>query len=718
MDLIKGLSAIPPAIWRFALGIRCLRPDDIRALGLLCGLLGIAAASITPFAAWEADLGLIWLFRLRGPRPPPPEVVLVSLDRDSAEALGLDPRRLHRWPRALHARLLNRLSRAGAELVVFDIHFHEARETRTDRQLASAMSRAANVVLFEHLEKSGDTLFSLEKRLKPLSRFAEIAVGSGPFTLAKGSRVQQFWLFKEGAGDAPSLPVVALHALLQRTLDEDDSELPSAAALKAHELAELLRAPQRREAWLAPHAHRRLAAAVMALHQAPGSRYLDFHGPPGSFPTLSYRQALDNPGDLDGRVVFVGYMEQPFETAQVDSFQTPFPGKAGVAASGVEIAATAFANLLEERFPTPPPAPWYLLLLLAWGLSTTVLYRLPALWAPPGAMLLATLYLGLATWLFRHWVLWLPVSTPLLIQLPAALLGALTLRYIERQRLQRHMSLFTHPELSHRVAGGESILDEATALFGVCLSSDASRFTGQAEVLAPPRLRERLNRYYGLLFPLVAHHGGRVSDVIGDEMLAVWDRPLPTPQLREQALDATLAMVAHLQAHTRGESPVAFPTRFGLHCGQIVVGSVGAGDHFEYRAVGDVVNTATRIQSLNKQLGTTVLASRAVVAELTGFEIRELGWFRLVGRGQPLEILEVRRRADTTDRNPSSPLLADFAVALRAFRNGALTEARERFAMLASQHEDGPSRFYRDYCESLPATVPADWSATVELHRK
>jgi len=703
--------------------IRRLRLDDIRLLGLFCGILGMVCASIAPINAWEVDLGLPWLFRLRGHRPPPSEVVLISLDRRSAGSLGLDPHRLYRWPRQLHARLLNRLTEANAGVVVFDIHFHEPRGAEEDAALAGALSRAANVVLFEYLRKTGDEHFMLEERLGPLPRFAESALGTAPFTLPKGQHVHQFWLFKEGAGDAPSLPVVALHGLLQRALRATGTESPFPTNLKAHQLATLLRADD----WpgiqepspigLSDH-DQTLFDAVAALHRGPGSRYLDFYGPPTSFRIIPYRQALTDPGDLDGRAVFVGYLEQPFETSQIDSFQTPFPGRDGVAASGMEIAATAFANLLEQRFPTQLPAGLSLVLLLLWGSVTILLYRLPAPRALPGALLLGVLYLGLATLLFRGWALWLPVATPLLIQLPVALLGALLLRYVERQRLQQHLGFFTSPELSQRAASGTGVLAESRMLFGVCLSSDASRFTSRAETLTATQLRDLLNRYYGLLFPLVERHGGRVSDVIGDEMLAVWDQALPAPRLREQALLAALAMEEHLHGPACRDPAAAFPTKIGLHCGSMVVGSVGAGGHFEYRAVGDVVNTATRIQSLNKQLGTRVLVSRAMVAELADFQVRELGMFRLVGRGQALEILELRGHRESIREQSRQPLPEDFAAALQAFRAGRVAQARERFAALADHHRDGASRFYRDYCDELPDTLPSDWSGIVELRRK
>lgn len=701
------LASATPGFWR------------VVQLGVFCALVGLLGAAVGPVADLEIGPGLTLLFQLRGPRTPPPSVILISLDRQSAEALQIDPRRLHRWPRGLHGQLLDRLSAAQADVVVFDVHFHEPRDSRQDQELAAAMSRAQNVVLLEYVQQTGADSFLIHERLPPLPLFADAALGSGTFTLPKGESVRQFWLFKKGAGDAPSLPVVALHAQLQRHLAANGIPQP----LAINEWIGKLR-NQQSHLPLIPTGEREnnstehldtLLAAVASLYRGPDSRYLDFYGPPTTIPVMSYLQALEDPGDLRGKVVFVGYLEQPFETSQVDSFITPFPSQDGVEASGAEIAATAFANLLEQRFPTPPPAWVYILLLIIWGLLGATLYFLPATYAVPGAALLASLYLGLATTLFSAYALWLPIVVPLMIQLPLALLGALLLRYLERQRLHAHLGLFTTPELSQRAATGEEILRESRWIFGVCLSSDATHFTSRAETLDAPRLHALLNSYYGRLFPQVEAHGGRVSDVIGDEMLAIWDRPVDNQVLRRQALTAALAMAEQLGGPDAAIAEGHFPTKFGLHCGQIVVGSVGAKSHFEYRAVGDVVNTATRIQSLNKQLGTTILASAAMLMDLQAFSVRSLGYFRLVGRREALEIFEIRHPENAWPE----PLVQGFNDALRAFQSGDLDGAGALFGNLVQEFRDGPSAFYRNYCcakSHLPSS--SDWDGTVALSQK
>ena len=121
---------------------------------------------------------------------------------------------------------------------------------------------------------------------------------------------------------------------------------------------------------------RRLLRALIGMYGGGDSRYLNFYGPPQSITTLSYVRVLRPGGDvgaraealdLHGKAVFVGYSER-LQPERLDEFYTVFSQKNGVHLSGVEIAATAFANLLENLPVTPLPRPAGFLLLFAWGL--------------------------------------------------------------------------------------------------------------------------------------------------------------------------------------------------------------------------------------------------------------------------------------------------------------------------------------------------------------
>jgi adenylate cyclase len=150
-----------------------------------------------------------------------------------------------------------------------------------------------------------------------------------------------------------------------------------------------------------------------------------------------------------------------------------------------------------------------------------------------------------------------------------------------------------------------------------------------------------------------------------------------------------------------------------------MLGSVGAAHHYEYRAVGDIVNTVTRIQGLNKFLGTTTLASDAVLEGVEGLLTRPLGGFLLAGKTTPMTISELI--ATTEEANEAQYVLAGrFAVALRAFHAQDWCRAAEEFAdLLADFPNDGPTRFYLARSKQFVAVPPGQpWDPAIPIDAK
>ena len=216
-----------------------------------------------------------------------------------------------------------------------------------------------------------------------------------------------------------------------------------------------------------------------------------------------------------------------------DGFATVFPGPRGARISGVEIAATAFANLLEGRLLQPAGVALTLVWTLGFGLVVSLVARLlPAPVALPLALALAGACYLAAQLLFGRADLWLPVTVPLLVQLPLGLLAGLLLQYREAQRARANVSRGLRYYLPEHIAAGfaaapvdPSALKEQ--LFAACMVTDAERFTSLAETMAPDQLSALLDRYFALLFGIVERHGGVVSDVVGDGTTCIWTAARP-----------------------------------------------------------------------------------------------------------------------------------------------------------------------------------------------
>lgn len=435
--------------------------------GLLFGLgVGLAGALFlaSPFGmAIEERLGLAWLFHLRGPEPPPREAAIVAIDERSAIDLGL-PKAPREWPRSLHGQLVDALVARGAELVVFDLAFSRPQPAEADQAFADAIARAGRVLLFETIERrvtqlspSSEDDVVVETFGDPITVLREAALGIAPLPLPNvPTRISRFWTFLGNAGDRVTLPALALTALALRhdrawpqfspgwvnPLGPDAGEAPRADGrvridLMARALRRHVKADFRLDT-LPPPADdegRRLRTALVSLYSAADSHYLNFYGPPGTIRHLGYAQVLacrdrtDPPCDIDlhGAVVFVGLSElgKPPDFER-DAFPTVFSRPDGVYLSGVEIAATAFANLLTDCTLRPLPlslaVPLVLLLGTAFGLAAALL---PPQTAAPSTLLLGVSYAVAAQLLFAHPGLWLPLATPLVGQLPVALIGGI-----------------------------------------------------------------------------------------------------------------------------------------------------------------------------------------------------------------------------------------------------------------------------------------------------
>jgi adenylate cyclase len=137
-----------------------------------------------------------------------------------------------------------------------------------------------------------------------------------------------------------------------------------------------------------------------------------------------------------------------------------------------------------------------------------------------------------------------------------------------------------------------------------------------------------------------------------------------------------------------------------------VLGTVGAREHLEFRAIGDIVNSAARVQALNKRLGTIVLAARDAIPP-RGIYYREIGTFQLAGMQHLLEIVEpIESGASLGERN--GELISRFMAALGEFKQGRLANACRAFESIRVDFDDdGPSRFYAEFIASHLDSRPA-----------
>jgi adenylate cyclase len=733
-------------------------------LGVVIGLLGILLGLSAIGTTFERSVGLSWLFGIRGETPPPDEVVIVAIDSRTGGRLGL-PDLPREWPRSIHGQLVDALVRGGASAIVFDVQFDKPKRETDDLAFATSVDKADRVALVEVITGKRQPIADatgrhtgsvwVEELIQPLPSLVDSAKGLGTFPLPKiDAAVYESWVFKDSVGGAPTLPAVALqiHALkaypewvslLKATGVPEFDNLPDGTEDigKAQQLRTLMRtlrraletdaeastklaALQRSEAAsISSPQTQRLLNALIKLYTGNAQRYLNFYGPPGTITTLPYHAVVrgSDPNleagalNFEGKTAFVGFSDL-YDPGQPDRFYTVFTGEDGVDLSGVEIAATAFANLLTDRSIRPTDPLQNALILLAFGITMgTIAYLFSAVIAVPLTLTLAVLYVIGAQWLFNSSDVWVPLATPLLTQLPAALfLGLIGQYLLERSRGERISAAISYylPENVARDLTENRLSPDAfnKVVYSTCLATDMSGFSTIAEQLPPGELASYLNDYFDTLAQPLKQHQVDVTEFRADAIMCAWTAAQPDVEVRKKAVLAALDAGSAVNLFRNRHNMATASLRIGLEAGQVYIGHAGGGGKFVFSIVGDCANTASRIEGLNKHIGTQILATDSVVDGIAGLLVRPLGAFQFVGKSEGLAIVEII--AQHSNASEEQILLTErFAETLARFHASQWKEAATGFEQILSRYpQDGPTRFYLARCRQYldGATQPDD----------
>src|SRR5205823_2494258 len=153
--------------------------------------------------------------------------------------------------------------------------------------------------------------------------------------------------------------------------------------------------------------------------------------------------------------------------------------------------------------------------------------------------------------------------------------------------------------------------------------------------------------------------------------------------------------------------------RIGLQDGHFYLGHTGGGGRFLYSILGDTANTAARLESLNKHLGTQILAAETVVANADGLLVRRLGAFRLAGKSDPISVVEILGKQSSATKDQLS-LCDAFAAALGRFRRNEWAAAAVDFeALVKCFVNDGPTQLYLTFSRRYAATGPTQIDPTI-----
>ncbi len=691
--------------------------------GLIVGLLGTALALGARSLGWlDVPENLTYDLRVRAlarSGAATDRIRLVLLDQKSLdwakESFGLG----WPWPRQAYAPLVDFCERAGAASLSFDVVFTEPSiyGVDDDQALAEslrAMGRALLAAAFARSDGSSETwpayvpgpaLAVRGDRPLPTAKVATFPIPD----LAHGVA---------GVGNVTVPPdadnIYRTFPLLLRFDDRYVPSLPLAAAM-ADSPETLVLGPDS------------LTVGATRVPLLPGGdAILNYRGR-GAYATYSAAALMESgmrmaegnepvvdPADFKDKHVLFGFSA----TGLLDLRSTPMGG----ISPGVLVNATALDNLLSGDFLRAAP-PWSdaaatLILAVLGALGVTLLSNLWATLAVPAATLAAPVALG--SILYTQ-----GVRSGMAVQLAGcltALFLAGTWKYATEGRRKRFIKsafkqylspkvieqLLQHPE--RLSLGGER--RELTIFF-----SDLEGFTSISEGLSPEDLTAMLNDYLSAMTDIIHYYEGTVDKYEGDAIIAFWNAPVDQPGHALLAVKAALACqtrLAEMQPTLRERTGADVRMRIGLNTGPAVVGNLGSRERFDYTMLGDAVNLAARLESINKQFGTYTMLSRATLDRLDSeIPVRELSRLRVVGKEEAVTVYEPMP-ADEFQRRQSD--LSVFAEGLALFRAGDFAPARTLFESIAPR--DPAAARYASRCAELAAAPPDHWDGVWTMTSK
>ncbi len=577
-------------------------------LGWAVVLLVAEYVSFAPLVRQELAL-VDWRFRLRGAQAAPDDIVVVAIDERSlnkftAEEMAADPElawlQSFPFPRALYARLIDRLCEAGARTVALDLLFTTPRAG--DEVLQAAITRhAPRVVLAANFTDDGRQVMT------PVFD----APGRVGFV--------NFWPDADGT--------------VRRAVHE--TTLAAQAGLPAGE---------DEPRW------RSFGSLAAGVRGPPG--LIQFVGGAGSFRSYplyellyakTWERNLERGAVFRDKIVLVG----PMGNFQHDQHPTPF----GVM-NGVEIHANAIATLLHSGALAEAPRWLGQVCLVALALATAIVVQatgnplaklgwLVGLMGAYGALTFVSFRLSLTVW---------PVAGPWWAVAGGGVLGLAT-QIVAEQLEKRRLRLTLERYVSKPVA--DEILarsEQYTASLGgqrkavTILFSDIRGFTTASEQADPAQLVAQLNEYLTAMVEVVMRHEGTLDKFIGDAIMAVFGAPIG----RGAAEDAWRAVqtahemrmrLAELQQQWQAAGRPVWRIGVGLNHGEVIVGDIGSPQRTEYTVIGDPVNVAARVEGLNKEFGTDILLTEAVYELVKErVEVKLAGTTTVKGRAQPVAV--------------------------------------------------------------------------------
>ena len=500
-------------------------------------------------------------------------------------------------PRSYHAKIIRELKSAGAKVIAFDFMFTVPRPP--DAEFAAAAREAGNVLWACRFQTENTENGAAQSLVLPLPTLLKASPHKGHIVAPK---------------DEEQMAVTRIPAVIMN----HGQQVPALSVVAAQMYLGLGDKPLRRT----PHGWQ--CENLFIPVDDTGHFTIKYLGtePGAVFQTLpyekiyydwlhseDYQEKSKNPLlSLRDKIVLVG------DTTSLGHDVVLTPLKEMV---GVEVHAHAIATVLQNSFVHPvAPGIDLLILCAVTALVCAAAANWRSTWAVPFSIILLAFYASFNIWLFVEQGLVLRMVAPCAAILLATL-AVVTERNLTVERAVNHARALLQRYVSPQIANYILAHPEKAALGGTrvtatVLFSDIRGFTAMSEKLTPEEVLSRLNEYLQVMTDVVFKNEGAVDKYIGDAVMALFGVPLFTEDHAQKAVTTAIEMqeaLLILQDRWRAEGMPLIDIGIGINTGELVFGNMGANERRDFSVLGDTVNLASRVESLNKDMHSRILVT-------------------------------------------------------------------------------------------------------------
>ena len=587
------------------------------------------------------------------------KIVIVEIDDESISRFG-------NWPlnRSVYAKLLHKLE--ASKVIGLDIGFYETSSAKQDEILRRAINQNSEKIVagMEYTSFGNDTVG--REKLVPYFSCQNVACG-----------YVNIIVDRDGVARAVNLNVKGEHDYFATDIFEK----------------------------------------VYGKRPAPDNRYMvNFAGEPGTIESYSLFEVVEgniNKSFFDEKIVLVGATSQNLH----DMVMVPTSNEKLM--PGVEFHANAVNTMIHDNEVKQSGLLLEAVIISLFVLLTgwvfhkwgTVKSLIAMIIACIAYFVFALIVFEISNIILETIFVWFAVALTYF-----GMLGfSFKLEQKRRQEIKSAFGRYVSPVLIEQMINNPGLLKlggekkTITILF-----SDIADFTRISEQLEPEQLTELMNEYLTKMTRIVLKNYGLVDKFIGDAIMCFWGAPIDDDNQTERACKCAVEMELELDSLKeawKNKFGVNIDIRIGIHKGEAIVGNLGSEERFDYTAIGDSVNVASRLEAINKNYKTRICVSEELYTEAKDkFKFRQLDLVRVKGKTKPTKIYELNNKLD-------NKVIEDFHKALMLYRQKKFHAAKKIFENLKGK--DYVSEVFLDRISAIEQKTPGkSWDGVFDMDKK